>query len=70
MNVSRSGIRLWSRASARTSSSDGVGPVARGSVLATAIEHPLGVGERQAALAEQDREVIEHVGGLLGDALV
>src|SRR5215212_278324 len=37
---------------------------------ATAIEDLLGVGEGQAAAAEQDVEVVEHVGGLLGDAVV
>ena len=49
MNVSRTGIRLCSRASSRTSSSDGRRPAGRASALATAIEHPLGVGERQPA---------------------
>src|SRR5215218_9454603 len=37
---------------------------------ATAIEHLLRVGEAQAAAAQQDVEVVEHVGGLLGDAVV
>src|SRR5919107_2260835 len=37
---------------------------------ATAIEHPLGVGEAEPAGVEQDGQVVEHVGGLLGHALV
>ena len=59
-------------ASVRTSSSEGVAPAPMARVLApaTAIEHPLGVRERQPAAAEQDREVVEHVGRLLGHALV
>ena len=33
-------------------------------------EHLLGVGEREAAAAQQHGQVVEHVGGLLGHALV
>src|SRR5215213_3311440 len=33
-------------------------------------QYLLGVGEAEAARAQQHREVVEHVGGLLGDALV
>src|SRR3954453_7544578 len=34
---------------------------------ATANEHPLGVGEREPAGVQQHRQVVEDVGGLLGD---
>src|SRR4051812_5442559 len=37
---------------------------------ATANEHPLGVGEREPAGMQQHRQVVEDVGGLLGDPLV
>ena len=37
---------------------------------ATATEHLLGVGQREPAAAQQHGEVVEHVGGLLGHALV
>src|SRR5215216_7171844 len=37
---------------------------------ATAIEHPLGVGEREPAGMQQHGEVVEEVGGLLGHAAV
>src|SRR3954467_11312353 len=37
---------------------------------ATAIEHLLGLGQGQPAAAQQDVEVVEDVGGLLGHALV
>src|SRR5437588_10459433 len=66
MNVSRTGTRLCSRASSRTSSSDGIAA----SALTTAIQHPLGIGEREPTLPQQHRQVIEHVGRLLGDALI
>src|ERR671930_1156079 len=33
-------------------------------------QHLLGVGQREAAGAQQHGEVVEHVGGLLGHALV
>src|SRR6187200_637034 len=74
--VSRSSMKLWrratrlcSRASSRTSSSDGsTGRSTRSA--ATAIEHLLGVAEPAAARVQQHGEVVEHVGGLLVDALV
>src|SRR4051812_28212542 len=69
MNVWRTGTRLCSRASARTSSSDGSTRTAAGSA-ATAIEHVLGVGERAVAAVEQDGQVVQDVGGLLVDAIV
>src|SRR5215218_6964369 len=37
---------------------------------ATAIEHPLGVGEREPAGVQEHREVVEDVGGLLHHAPV
>src|SRR4051812_32372514 len=61
-------MRLWSRASSRTSSRLGV-TVGRVSA-ATAIEHPLGVGQAQSPAAEEDGEVVQHVGRLLGHPLV
>ena len=70
MNVWCSGIRLWWRASSRTRASDGAGPVTCASALATAIQHPLGVGQAQVAPAQQHGQVVEHVGRFLGDALV
>ena len=74
MNVSRRGIRLCSRASTLTSSSVGDAepphPAPVISALATAIQHPLGVGERQAASPKQHREVIHHVRGLFGHSLI
>ena len=79
MNVWRRGTRLCSRASSRdlheaSRSSAGAG-VARGrsaapGSAATAIEHLLGVGQRAAAAAQQHREVVQDVGGLLVHALV
>src|SRR5215210_604259 len=50
MNVSVTGMTLWS--------------------AATAIQHPLRVGEREPAGVQQHREVVEDVGGLLGHAVV
>src|ERR1700760_2800037 len=73
MNVWCRGMRLWWRASSRTSASERLGPrrgAAVASALATAIQHPFGVGEAQVAPAQQHGQVVEHVGGLLGDALV
>src|SRR3954470_11801867 len=61
------GTRLWSPSSARACSS--VGDTTRCSATA-ANEHLLGVGEAQAAALQEDREVVEDVGGLLGHALV
>src|SRR5947209_7916256 len=63
----RSGMRLWSRARARTSSSEGE---TAGASAATAIEHPFCVRQVQTAAAQQHGEVVEDVGGLLGHALV
>src|SRR5439155_3601986 len=42
---------------------------APGALGATAIEHPLGVGERASPALQQHEQVVEHVGGLLVDAL-
>src|SRR5262249_50350038 len=74
--VSRSSMKLWrratrlcSRASARTSSSDGSTRKAPGSA-ATAIQDLLGVGQRTPARVQQHGEVVEDVGGLLVDAIV
>src|SRR4051812_16352746 len=61
------GTRLWSPVSASVSSS--VGRTSRCSATA-ANEHLLGIREAQPARAQQDAEVIEDVGGLLGHALV
>src|SRR3954468_11627715 len=69
MKVCRSGTTVCSRASARASSSEG--PTSRSAAsAATAIELLEGVGERQPASGEQDREVVEDVGGLLAHARV
>src|SRR4051794_40807415 len=55
----------------RTSSSEGVmTPVRLRMSAATAIEHLLRVGEPQPARGQQDVEVVQDVGRLLGDALV
>src|SRR3954454_23131541 len=67
MKLCMIGTRLWSPWRPRVSSS--VGLTSRCSATA-ANEHLLGVGEAQAAGLEQHGEVIEHVGGLLGHALV
>src|SRR6476661_5046336 len=67
MKVWRSGTRLCSRASSRTSSSDG--ETSRPS-LATGIELLEGVGVGHVARGQQHGEVVEHVGRLLADALV
>src|SRR5689334_1926582 len=84
-NVCRTGTRLCSAARRRTSSSDGPRPRpssawlrisggavmdARRSAPAAGAEHLLGVREREAAAAEQDGEVVEQVGALLGHARV
>src|SRR4051812_23518351 len=60
-------MRLYSRASSRTSSSSGA---TLGVSAATAIEDLLGVGEVQVSRTQQDREVVEDVRRLLGHALV
>src|SRR3954468_15161050 len=67
MNECVTGIKLWSPSSARASSS--VGDTSRCSATAV-IEHLLGVLERQPAAVEEHGEVVEHVGGLVGHALV
>src|SRR5829696_8506110 len=77
MKVWQTGIRLcpvpgdevaWvSPASARASSTPGV---TCSESAATLKQDPLGVGQLQAARAQQHGQVVEHVGGLLGDALV
>src|SRR4051794_14839919 len=69
MKLWRTGTRLCSRASARTSSRLGETGSAAGST-ATAIEHLLGVLERPPAAVEQDGQVVEDVRGLLVDAVV
>src|SRR6476620_5323167 len=69
MNVWRSATRLCSLASSRTSSSDGSTANCRCSAAAPT-QHLLGPGEVVAARAQQHQQVIEHVGGLLVDALV
>src|SRR5262245_61715410 len=65
----RSAMTLCSRASERTSSSEGSTRSCAGSTAA-AIEHLLRVGERAVAAAQQHREVVQDVGGLVVDALV
>src|SRR5688500_7731137 len=68
MNVVRSGTTLCSRASERTSSSDGV--TSNGASAATAIEDLRRVGEVAVARAQEHEQVVQHVGGLGVDALV
>src|SRR5688500_1481456 len=69
MKVCRSGTSVWSRASARTSSSDG--PISsRALSAATAIQDLERVGQGQAPPREQHAEVVEDVRGLLAHALV
>src|SRR6218665_1730534 len=67
MNECVIGTRLWSPGRFLASSS--VGDTSRCSATA-AKEHLLGVGEAEAAALEQQREVVEVVGGLFGHALV
>src|SRR3954471_22436261 len=69
MKLWRTGTRLFSRASARTSTRLGETGSAAGSA-ATAIEHLLRVGERAVAAVEQHGQVVEDVGRLLVDAVV
>src|SRR5918997_2754062 len=69
-NVWRTGTRLCSAASARTSSSAGLMPRRSSDSAATATQDLFSVRQRQAAAAQQHREVVEHVGGLLRDPLV
>src|SRR3954454_11147122 len=62
--VCQTGTRLYSAAASRTDSSPG------DSSSATAgSEHLLRVGEGEATREQQHGEVVEDVGGLLGDAL-
>src|SRR5687768_17679945 len=71
--VSHTGTRLYARASARTSSSVVSGAAAwaiAGSAAPAVVEHARGVGQGEAARAQQHREVVEDVGGLLGDPVV
>src|SRR5258706_4296824 len=68
MKVWRSGTRLCSRASARTSSSEG--STFRVSSAAAAIEDLLGVAERPAAAVQQHRQVVQDVSRLGVDAVV
>src|SRR4051794_22456814 len=63
--VCQTGTRLYSAAAARTDSSPG-----ESSSATAGSEHLLRVGEREAARAQQDGQVIQDVRGLLGDALV
>src|SRR5919107_3500033 len=67
MNVWVTGIRLCSPASARASSTPGV---TSSCSAATVKQHLLGVRERQPAGPQEHGQVVEHVGGLLGEALV
>src|SRR4051812_42213642 len=67
MNVWRSGTTEWSRAWPRTSSSDG--RISSWSA-ATCIKHLVGVGQREISRSKENRQVVEHVGGLLGHPLV
>src|SRR3954454_441298 len=69
MKLWRTGTRLCSRASARTSSRLGETGSAAASA-ATAIEHLLRVLEGSVAAVEQDGQVVEDVGRLLVDAVV
>src|SRR3954454_5408796 len=69
MKLWRTGTRLCSRASARTSSRLGATGSAAGSA-GTAIEDLLRVGQAAVAAVEQDRQVVEDVGRLLVDAVV
>src|SRR5215207_10631105 len=69
-NVWRTGTRLCSAASARTSSSAGETPSRSSLSAATATEDLLRVGEREPAAPQQHREVVEHVGRFFGHALV
>src|SRR5215210_5936090 len=62
-------MRLWSRASSRASSRLGRTAGAAASA-ATAKQDLLGVREIAAATAQQDDQVVEHVRGLLVDAVV
>src|SRR5215213_539306 len=67
MKVCRSGTSVCSHASSRVSSSDGV---SSRSAAATLIQDLVDVSELDAAGGQQHRQVVEHVRGLLGKALV
>src|SRR2546423_3450476 len=69
MKVWRSSTSVWSRASARASSSVGVIWRLAGSA-ATAIELLVGVCELEAARRHEDRQVVQDVRGLLRQPLV
>src|SRR5213078_600884 len=70
MYVWRSGMTLCSRASSRTSSSDGSTSAGTVPSAAAPIEHLLDVGERALAAVEQHGQVVEDVGRLVVDAVV
>src|SRR5918994_7061672 len=63
------GTRLCSAASTRTCSRSGRTPSRSSASAATATQDLFRVGEAQPTTAEQHGEVVEQVGGLLGDAL-
>src|SRR5215203_6189175 len=67
MNVWVTGIRLCSPASARASSTPGA---TSSCSAATVKQHLLGVREREPPGPQEDGQVVEDVGGLLGDPLV
>src|SRR5215217_4193037 len=67
MKVCVTGMRLWSPARARASSTLGVTANAS---AATLKQHLLGVREAEAARGQQHRQVVQDVGGLLGHACV
>src|SRR3954454_6748713 len=67
MKVWRSGTSECSAASSRASSRLGRMSIAS---VATGIQHLVGVSQAQVARGEQNRQVIQDVGSLLGDALV
>src|SRR5919198_1335570 len=69
MKVCRTGTSACSRAKRRASSSEGTSLSSAASAT-TLIEHRESVGEAQPAGRQQDREVVEHVGCLLGHALI
>src|SRR5436190_8557286 len=66
----RSGMTLCSRASSRTSSSEGSTRSGVDSIPAAAIEHLPRVGDRALAPAQQDGEVVQDIGRLVVHALV
>src|ERR1700752_4755992 len=71
MKVSWTGTRSYpAPATPRPLASGATEPGPADSACPTAIQHPFGVGQGQPAAVQQHREVVEHVGGLLGDAIV